>query len=91
MLLRSPLDKILPLSYFPGGTAPPWTDLQWNRKGFCYINDEAYAKRYVEYKGRTKSRRQIEAELYKRGVDREIIEQVIGGKEGGETELVEEY
>ena len=58
-------------------------------KGFCYINDEAYAKRYVEYKGRTKSRRQIEAELYKRGVDREIIEQVIGGKEGGETELIE--
>ena len=58
-------------------------------KGWGYINDEAYAKRYVEYKGNTKSRRQIEAELYKRGVDREIIEQVIDIREEGETELIE--
>lgn len=58
-------------------------------KGFRYINDEAYAKRYVEYKGKTKSRKQIESELYKRGVDRETIEQVMDEKEGGETELIE--
>ncbi|MCI8417686.1 MAG: regulatory protein RecX [Lachnospiraceae bacterium] len=45
-------------------------------KSYHYIDDLRYAKNYIQYKGQTKSRRQMQQELlFKKGVSREILEQ----------------
>lgn len=44
-------------------------------ESFGYINDEAYARRYVETGMETKSRRRLEDDLRRRGIDRSCIEE----------------
>lgn len=44
-------------------------------ESFGYINDEAYARRYVETYMETKSRRRMEDDLRRKGVDRSCIEE----------------
>lgn len=43
-------------------------------KSYRYVDDESYACRYVECMKERKSRRQIEQELYQRGISREQVE-----------------
>lgn len=47
--------------------------IEYVRK-FNYINDERYAENYLNYKGKSKSMRQIKMELISKGVDYNIIE-----------------
>lgn len=44
-------------------------------KSFGYVDDFRYAKTYTECAGNTKSRKQIEAALLRKGVSKEVIEQ----------------
>lgn len=45
-----------------------------------YLNDEAYAKWLIDLRSRAnKSNRAISAELYKKGIGREMVEQVMDG------------
>lgn len=46
-------------------------------KSFGYINDENYAQRFVENKKKSKSKKQIYALLYQKGLARDIIEQAM--------------
>jgi len=46
-------------------------------KKFNYINDERYAENYLNYRGKTKSIRQIKMELLSKGIDHNIIENVL--------------
>lgn len=46
-------------------------------ESFGYINDEAYAQRYVETYMETKSRRRMEDDLRRKGVDRSCIEEAL--------------
>ena len=43
-------------------------------KEYCYLDDEAYAGRYIRSCAARKSRRQIRADLEHKGVSREIID-----------------
>lgn len=45
-------------------------------KGYHYINDENYARRYVEYKSTSKSRLVIVSELRNKGIDKETIDRI---------------
>lgn len=46
-------------------------------KSFGYLDDERYVRNYIAYKGRQKSRRQMEQELlFRKGVSRELIQKV---------------
>ena len=57
-------------------------------KSFGYLDDERYARVYIESKSRTKSRRQIEQELiYKKGLSKEIVRR---GFENAQIEDVSE-
>lgn len=50
-------------------------------EGRKYLNDETYAKWLVEMRGRAnKSNRAISSELYKKGIDREVVDAVMGDK-----------
>jgi regulatory protein len=42
-----------------------------------FINDEDYGKRYVEYNSKRKSERQIQYELQKKGLDKEMIRDIL--------------
>lgn len=53
-------------------------------KEYNYINDMEYAKDYLKGKSKIKSHRQIEFELYKKGIKREVTKEVFG-----ETDLDE--
>ena len=44
-------------------------------KSFHYVDDGRYACKYIEAMQSRKSRRQIEQELYQKGVDRELIQE----------------
>lgn len=44
---------------------------------YHYIDDEAYALRYVEQVGKKKSRRQLSAQMQRKGFPREIIERLL--------------
>lgn len=57
-------------------------------KSFNYINDELYAKNYIEYKAKAKSRRAIISELSQRGVSKEIIAKVYEEAEPNEEEAI---
>ena len=46
-------------------------------KSFGYIDDLRYAQYYVENSGRGRSRRDVEQRLMRRGIDKEIIRQVL--------------
>ncbi|WP_124066851.1 regulatory protein RecX [Clostridium sp. E02] len=42
-----------------------------------FINDESYGKRYVEYHSAKRSKRQIQYELQKKGLDKEMIQEIM--------------
>ena len=44
-------------------------------KSFHYVDDGKYACKYIEAMRSRKSRRQIEQELYQKGVDKELIQE----------------
>ena len=44
-------------------------------KSFHYVDDGRYACKYIEAMSSRKSRRQIEQELYQKGVDKELIQE----------------
>lgn len=52
-------------------------------KSFHYVDDGRYACKYIEAMQSRKSRRQIEQELYQKGVDRELIQEAF--EETGEV------
>ena len=52
-------------------------------KSFHYVDDGRYACKYIEAMESRKSRRQIEQELYQKGVDRELIQEAF--EETGEV------
>ena len=52
-------------------------------KSFHYVDDGRYACEYIEAMQSRKSRRQIEQELYQKGVDRELIQEAF--EETGEV------
>ena len=52
-------------------------------KSFHYVDDGRYACKYIEAMLSRKSRRQIEQELYQKGVDRELIQEAF--EETGEV------
>ena len=43
-------------------------------KSFHYVDDGRYACKYIEAMSSRKSRRQIEQELYQKGVDKELVQ-----------------
>lgn len=45
---------------------------------YRYLNDEDYARRYLEKNGMRKSRRQIVYELHQKGVSPEVVELALG-------------
>lgn len=45
-------------------------------KGYHYIDDENYARRYIEYKSASKSRRVINLELSNKGISKEVIDRI---------------
>ncbi|MGP1612382.1 MAG: regulatory protein RecX [Catonella sp.] len=46
-------------------------------KKFNYLNDARYAENFINYKSNSKSLRQIKMELFSKGIDSDIIEQII--------------
>lgn len=44
-------------------------------KSYGYVNDEAYAAEYIRCQSASRSRRKIEEELARKGVEREIVEE----------------
>ena len=56
-----------------------------------FINDQEYAKRYVEFNSRKKSERQIEFELKRKGLDKEIIGDILKEQPVDEAAIVRDY
>lgn len=59
-------------------------------ESFGYINDEAYIRRYMEYKAPSKSRLQIQRELQQKGVSMQLLESVWEEYEYHEEDILEE-
>lgn len=59
-------------------------------ESFGYINDEAYIRRYMEYKAPSKSRLQIQRELQQKGVSMQLLESVWEEYEYQEEDILEE-
>lgn len=57
-------------------------------KSYGYIDDVSYAQRYIEYRYKSKSRKQLKMELYAKGISNEIITEVFEDMEDGETETI---
>ena len=63
---------------------------------YGYVDDERYAHAYIESASRTKSRRQIENDLMRKGVDKQTISSAIARlmqeqDEDAEEELIRRY
>lgn len=56
-------------------------------KKFNYINDERYAENYLRYKSKSKSIRQIKMELISKGIDNDIIDNLLADESGDEEAL----
>lgn len=56
---------------------------------YGYLDDRRYGRNYVEYKGRSKSRRQLEMELKNKGLSKEEIEQSLEEGKYDENEALE--
>lgn len=54
---------------------------------FHYIDDERYARNYLETAGRRKSRKRVEMELIQRGIDRELVHMCMEAVENDEEEV----
>lgn len=57
---------------------------------YRYVDDQDYARRYVDAKSRTKSRRKIEQELSGKGVSKEQIEEAVQSAECDDRKLIRE-
>ena len=60
-------------------------------ESYHYIDDQRYAESYIRYASQTKSRKQIEQDLLRKGVCKEIIEESFemqGENEDTENELI---
>lgn len=56
-----------------------------------FINDENYGKRYVEYNSTRKSERQIQYELQKKGLDKEMIRDILEEQPVDEEAQIQAY
>lgn len=57
-------------------------------RSYGYIDDASYARRYIEYRRKNKSRKQLKMELYAKGISSEIIAQTFDDMEDGEGETI---
>lgn len=57
-------------------------------KSYGYIDDISYARRYIEYRSRSKSRKQLRMELYAKGISSEVISEIFDDMEDGEGETI---
>ena len=57
-------------------------------KSYGYINDASYAKRYVTYRKKKKSKKQLKMELLGKGVSSEIISKVFEEMEDSELDTI---
>jgi regulatory protein len=57
-------------------------------KSYHYLDDERYAKNYIDYRKSSKSKRQLEMELMNKGISKRIIEQVIEEDYSGEEDAI---
>ncbi|WP_097004835.1 regulatory protein RecX [Lacrimispora amygdalina] len=56
-----------------------------------FINDEDYARRYVEFNSRRKSERQIKFELQRKGLDKETVSDILKEQPVDEAAIVRDY
>ena len=56
-------------------------------KKFNYINDERYAENYLNYRGKSKSSRQLKIALKSKGIDSSIIESLMNDERSDEEAL----
>ncbi len=64
-------------------------------KSYGYLDDKRYATDYVAYHVERKSRMQIESDLYKRGIEKDLIQEVLSTSavdyEKQEIELIQKW
>lgn len=60
-------------------------------KTYHYIDDEAYARRYIASQGKKKSSRQLMADMQKKGFSRELTEELLRENPVDEQEQIERY
>lgn len=58
--------------------------------GYGYINDEAYAKDFIEYQKDSKSKTRIMKDLYQKGISKEIMEKAFEEVVGEDRQKLEE-
>lgn len=56
-----------------------------------FINDEDYGKRYVEFNSRRKSEKQIQFELQRKGLDKEMIRDILKEQSVDEEAQIQAY
>jgi regulatory protein len=56
-----------------------------------FINDENYGRRYVEYNSRRKSQKQIQYELKRKGLDKEVIRDILEEQPVDEESQIKAY
>lgn len=56
-----------------------------------FINDEDYGKRYVEFNSQRKSERQIQYELQRKGLDKEMIREILKEQPVDEDAQIQAY
>lgn len=56
-----------------------------------FINDEEYGKRYVEFNSRRKSEKQIQFELQRKGLDKEMIRDILKEQPVDEEAQIQAY
>ncbi|MDE6312773.1 MAG: recombination regulator RecX [Lachnospiraceae bacterium] len=58
-------------------------------KSYGYIDDRAYAERYVQYRSSTKSKKKLKQELMGKGISNEIVNEVLEKEEVEESAAIE--
>jgi regulatory protein len=57
-------------------------------KSYHYVDDREYARRYAEYRALEKSKKQITFDLVKKGISKEIIQEVLADINFDETNII---
>lgn len=57
-------------------------------EGYRYIDDEAYVRNYIEYRGSSKSRLKLRQELSKKGIRPELFEQIWEESAASESDVL---
>ena len=57
-------------------------------EGYRYIDDEAYVRNYIEYRGSSKSRLKLRQELSKKGIRPELFEQIWEESAASESDVM---